>query len=106
MNSIPRGAKFTLGILLAILPVILWIALPVSLFQEFADALRMDDRLVEAFAFMLGAVSELVAIYFLKHSRKRPWDWVSAFSLIGAILSGLAIFVFFGAASAVAIQGW
>ena len=55
---------------------------------------------------MLGAFSELVAIYFLKHSRQRPWDWVSAFSLIGAILSGLAIFVFFGAASAVAMQSW
>jgi hypothetical protein len=106
MNHIPRWGKFTLGILLALLPVVIWIALPVSLFQEFASALRVDDRLVEAFAFMLGAVLELVAIYFLKHSRKRPWDWVSAFSLIGAILSGLAVFVFFGAASAVATQGW
>jgi predicted permease len=106
MNYIPRRAKFTLGILLALLPIVLWVALPVNLFDKIAAALRMDDRLVDAYAFMLGAVSELVAIHFLRHSRKRPWDWVSAFSLIGAILSGLAIFVFFGAASAVAMQGW
>ncbi len=106
MKYIPRRAKFTLGLLLAFLPVVLWIALPVSLFEKLAGALRTDDRLVEAYAFMLGAISELVAIYFLRHSRKRPWDWVSAFSLIGAILSGLAIFVFVGAASAVAMQGW
>jgi hypothetical protein len=106
MNYIPRRARFTLGILLALLPVVLWIALPVRFFDNLAGALRMDDRLVEACAFMLGAISEFAAIYFLKHSRKRPWDWVSAFSLIGAILSGLAIFVFFGAASAVAMQGW
>lgn len=106
MNHIPRRAKFTLGILLALLPIVLWVALPASFFDNLAGALRLDNRLVEACAFMLGAVSELVAIYFLKHSRRRPWDWVSAFSLIGAILSGLAIFVFFGAASAVAMQGW
>jgi len=106
VKYLPRRIKFTLGILLALLPIVLWIVLPVSLFERIAVTLRMDDRLVEAYAFMLGAFSELVAIYFLKHSRQRPWDWVSAFSLIGAILSGLAIFVFFGAASAVAMQGW
>jgi hypothetical protein len=106
MKFLPRRAKFTLGILLALLPFVLWIVLPGSLFASIAASLGMDDRLVDAYAFMLGAISELVAIYFLRHSRKRPWDWLSAFSLIGAILSGLAIFVFFGAASAVAMQGW
>ncbi|MGA8013068.1 MAG: hypothetical protein WB949_11640 [Candidatus Acidiferrales bacterium] len=106
MKFLSRKTKFTLGVLLALLPVVLWIVLPASLFVSIAVSLGTDDRLVDAYAFMLGAISELVAIYFLKHSRKLPWDWLSAFSLIGAILSGLAIFVFFGAASAVAMQGW
>ena len=104
VKFLSRKTKFTLGVLLALLPVVLWIVLPASLFVSIAVSLGTDDRLVHADAFMLGAISELVAIYFLKHSRKLPWDWLSAFSLIGAILSGLAIFVFFGAASAVAMQ--
>jgi hypothetical protein len=106
VEILSRKGNFTLGVTLAILPIVLWIVLPAAYFVRIAAASRIDDRLVEDYAFMLGAVSQVVAIYFLKRSRQHPWDWLSAFSLIGAILSGLAIFVFVSAAVGNTLQGW
>ncbi len=106
MEFLTRKGRFALGVLLAIFPIVLWIVLPAGYFLRIAAASRIDDRLLEDYAFMLGALFELAAIYFLKRSRQHPWDWLSAFSLIGAIFSGLAICVFFFAVVGNTLQGW
>jgi hypothetical protein len=103
---IPRRLRFALGILLAVLPVAVWIVLPASSFAKIPAQLGMDNRLCEDFAFVLAMVSEIAAIAFFKHSRTQPWDGLSAFSLIGGILSGLAIAFFFIAIIGVSMQGW
>jgi hypothetical protein len=48
---------------------------------------------------MLGCGAEILAVYFLNKSYRRPWDWLSATAFITASLSSVATFVFFSAAS-------
>jgi len=101
-----RKKRFVLGFTIALLPVALWTAVPDALFVKIADALKLDERLVFAYSFMLGCGAEILAVYFLNKSYRRPWDWLSATAFITASLSSVATFVFFGAAAAVAMQGW
>ena len=90
----------------ASLPFILWAVLPGSLFPKIAGLLRTDDRLVEAFGFMAGAVSQFVAAWFFNRAHQRPRDWISVCGIVLTVCSALAMFVFWGAVAAVTMQGW
>jgi nitrate reductase gamma subunit len=100
-----RKTKFTLGILLAILPFAVWMAVPAAFFMKTAISLHMDVRLFAAYAFMLAVISETAAICFLERSRQKPRDGLSICSLTGVILSGLAIVVFIFAIVGATLQG-
>jgi hypothetical protein len=55
---------------------------------------------------MLAGAAEAGGYWLLKRFRRRPAGWLSAYSLIGMILSALAIVVFFLAMIAMPMQGW
>jgi hypothetical protein len=106
MDLAQRKTRFAWGTALAFLPVAVWIVLPVAAVLKLALFLRMDERLLEAYCFLLGATLELVAIYFFQRTRRRPWDWLSVSAIIGGTISVFAIIVFWGAIAAVTMHGW
>ena len=106
MDLAQRKARFAWGAALGFLPVIVWIVLPVAVVLKLAVFLRLDERLLEAYCFLLGAILELVAIYFFKRARRRPWDWLSICAVITGAFSICAVVVFWGAIAAVTMHGW
>jgi hypothetical protein len=106
MELARRKRLFLFGIVLASLPIILWIVLPDSLFPKIAALLRTDDRLIEAYGFMAGAVCQFVAAWFFDRAHQRPRDWISICGIALTVCSGTAVMVFFGAMAAVTLQGW
>lgn len=106
MELAQRKTQFWLGLVLLFLPILLWIALPDALFTRFALFFRMDDRLVEAYCFVGGAIVEMIAIYFFERTRRRPRDWLSVCAVVTGSFSVLATIIFWGAAAAVVMQGW
>jgi hypothetical protein len=120
VNLARRKKDLAFGLSFAALPIVLWAVVPASFVLKFAASFRWDERLVEAYAFMCGALFQLAAIYFFNRIAKRPpdraptstvsraWeiDWVSIGAVAAGVVSVLAIFVFFGAVTAVTLQGW
>jgi hypothetical protein len=106
MDLAQRKTRFAWGTALAFLPIAVWIVLPVAVVLNLALFLRMDERLLEAYCFLLGATLELVAIYFFKRTRRRPWDWLSICAVITGAFSICAVVVFWGAIAAVTMHGW
>ena len=96
MELAQRKTLLALGAALAFLPVIVWFMLPVAVVLKLAVFLRLDERLLEAYCFLLGAILELAAIYFFERARRRSWDWLSI----------CAVVVFWGAIAAVTMHGW
>ena len=105
MDLAQRKTQFAWGATLGFLPVIVWIVLPVVVVLKLATFLRMDDRLIEAYCFLCGAILELVALYFFDRAR-RPWDWLSICAVITGVFSICAAIVFWVAVAAVTMQGW
>ena len=101
-----KKVGFLGGVFLAVLPVACWILLPDALWERITQAISTDERLVEAYAFMLAAIVELPAIWLMKRGTERPPRWLAICSWIIGIFAGLAIIVFFFAAAATAMQGW
>jgi hypothetical protein len=101
-----RKTRFSFGVLLTFVPIVLWYALPVSLFQKLAAQFHADDRLLQDEALLLGIISEIAAVYLLEHSRERPADQLSIFAIVVAILSSLAACAFFVAIVAISLHGW
>jgi uncharacterized membrane protein len=101
-----RKTLLALGAALAFLPVIVWFMLPVAVVLKLAVFLRLDERLLEAYCFLLGAILEFVAVYFFQRARRRPWDWLSICAVITGAFSICAIIVFWGAIAAVTLHGW
>lgn len=58
MQMAERKKWFVFGSVIAILPIVLWIALPNALFTKLALRLNVDDRLISVYAFMLGVVQK------------------------------------------------
>jgi len=106
MELVQRKARFAAGILLALLPIVLWVVLPDAVVAKLALLFRADIRLVEAYCFTIGGISQLVAIYFLENARKKLRDRLSIAAVAAGVVSVLGVIVFFGAATAVAMQGW
>ena len=61
-----------------ILAVVLWILLPVSLLEKLSALFGIDDRLGEAYAFMLAGAADAGAYWLLKRFRRRPAGWLAA----------------------------
>lgn len=101
-----RKARFAWGAAFGFLPIIVWIVLPVAVVLKLALFLRLDERLLEAYCFLFGAILELVAIHFFERARRRPWDWLSICAVITGAFSICAIVVFWGAITAVTMRGW
>ncbi|MGA8873542.1 MAG: hypothetical protein WA434_18875 [Candidatus Acidiferrales bacterium] len=106
MELARRKRLFALGVAFALLPIILWAVLPDSLFPKIAGLFRADDRLVEAYGFMAGALCQFVAVWFFNRAHQRPRDWISVCGIVLTVCSAFAIFVFWGATAAVTLQGW
>jgi uncharacterized membrane protein len=106
MELARRKRLFIFGMVFAWLPIILWAALPDSLFPKISLLFHTDTRLVEAYAFLAGAASQFVAAYFFDRSRQRPRDWISVCATVLSISSGITVVVFFGAITAVTMQGF
>ena len=106
MDLAQRKTLFGWGTVLTLVPIFVWIVLPGAVFSKLAAFFRMDDRLIEAYCFMSGAILELVALYFFERARRRPWDWLSVSAVTGGTISVIATIVFWGAAAAVVMQGW
>jgi hypothetical protein len=106
MEFAQRKTQFWLGLLLLLLPILLWLALPDTLFTRLAIFFRIDERLVDAYCFLGGAIVEMVAIYFFERARKRLWDWLSVCAAVTGSFSVFATIAFWGAATAVVMQGW
>jgi len=101
-----RKTRLAVGLVLTLVPLILWFALPAALFLKLSRMIGTDERLVEAYSFIVGAILQLVAIYFLENARQKPRDLLSIFAVSAGIVSVVSVIVFFGAASVVALQGW
>lgn len=106
MELAQRKKRFAFGLLVAFLPFVLWIVLPVVLFLKLALLVHIDERLVEAYSFIIAAIIQLVAIYFFENARQKPRDWLSICAATAGVVSVLSVLVFFGAASAVVLRGW
>jgi peptidoglycan/LPS O-acetylase OafA/YrhL len=106
MQLLQRKRTVVIGSLLAVLPVLFWIVLPVGLFEKAAIFFRVDDRLLEDWAFLLGAFSEMTALYFLDRFSHRPWDRLSAGALVAGAFAIVAVVVFFFAIVGNTMQGW
>ncbi|MFZ0979303.1 MAG: hypothetical protein WAN23_07855 [Candidatus Acidiferrales bacterium] len=106
MELARRKQLFTLGIAFALVPIILWVVLPESLFPKIGLLFHTDTRLVEAYSFMAGAGSQFVAAWFFNRSHQRPRDWISVCAIILTVCSGIALFVFFCAMIVIAMQGF
>lgn len=104
--SAQRKKRIAVGLVLALVPLILWLALPAMLFLKLARLFGIDERLVEAYSFVVGAIVQLVAIYFFENARQKPRDALSVCAFAAGVVSVVSVIVFFGAASAVALQGW
>jgi hypothetical protein len=101
-----RNKGLAFGLLFLFLPILLWVAVPDSLVVKAAVWLRADERLVEAYSLVGGALSQLAAIYFFNRIGRPPWNWLSVCAVATGVVSVLAIFVFFGAVTAVTLHGW
>ncbi|HXX43794.1 MAG TPA: hypothetical protein VEJ38_03640 [Candidatus Acidoferrales bacterium] len=101
-----RKKLLAVGITLTLAPLILWLALPAALFLKMSHLIGTDERLVEAYSFIIGAILQLVAIYFLENARQKPRDFLSTCALSAGVVSVTSVIVFFGAASAVVLRGW
>jgi uncharacterized membrane protein len=101
-----RKTRLAVGATLAFVPIVVWIVLPVAVILKLAVFLRLDERLLEAYCFLLGTISEFVAIYFFQHARRRSWDWLSICAVITGAFSVCAVVVFWGAIAAVTMRGW
>lgn len=106
MDLARRKTQFAWGAALGFLPVIVWIALPVAVVPRLALSLRLDERLLEAYCFLLGAILEFAAMYFFERARRRPWDWLSICAVITGAFSICAAVVFWGAIATVTMHGW
>ena len=106
MELARRKQLFILGVAFALLPIILWAALPDSLFPKIGLLFHTDTRLVEAYCFLAGSASQFVAAWFFDRSHHRPRDWMSVCAIVLTICSGLATFVFWSATIVVAMQGF
>ena len=107
MDLAQRKTRFAWGAALTFTPILVWIVLPVAVFSKLAAFFRMDDRLIEAYCFMSGAILELVALYFFERARRqRPWDWLSVSAVTAGTISIFATIVFWVAVAAVTMQGW
>jgi len=106
MVSAQRKGRFTLGVLLTFLPLLLWYALPHSFFQSLAARLHTDDRLLQGESMLLGILCEIAAVYLLEYSRVRPADAFSAGAVAVAVVSSLAACAFFVGLVAISLQGW
>jgi len=67
MELAQRKTRFMLGILLAFLPFVLWIIVPVALFDRIAAFFRIESRLGEDYAFLISA-----CIRFTPSLRRSP----------------------------------
>ena len=101
-----RKTHLAVGLVLMLAPLILWFVLPAVLFLQLARLVGIDERLVEAYSFIIGAIVQLVAIYFFENSRQKPRDAVSVCAVAAGVVSVVSVLVFFGAASAVVLRGW
>lgn len=101
-----RKTRLAAGLVLMLVPLILWFALPTVFFLKLARVLGIDERLVEAYSFIIGALVQLVAIYFLESARQKPRDLLSTCALSAGVVSVVSVIVFFFAASAVVLRGW
>jgi uncharacterized membrane protein len=106
MELAQRKARLAVGAALAFLPIVVWIVLPVAVVLKLALFLRLDERLLEAYCFLLGAILELAAVYFFQRARRLPWDWLSVCAVITGAFSICATIVFWGAIAAVTMHGW
>ena len=107
MELAQRKSRLAVGAALAFLPIVVWIVLPVAVVLKLALLLHMDERLLEAYCFLLGAILELAAVYFFRRARwRRPWDGLSVCAVITGAFSICAIVVFWGAIAAVTMHGW
>jgi hypothetical protein len=105
-TAVQRKTRLAVGLVLTLAPLILWLALPAALFLKVSRLIGTDERLVEAYSFIIGAILQLVAIYFLENARQKPRDVLSICAASAGIVSVVSVIVFFGAASAVVLQGW
>lgn len=101
-----RKIQLTVGLVLTLLPLVLWLALPAPLFLKLSRTTGVDERLIEAYSFVIGAILQLVAIYFLENARQKPRDALSICAFSAGVVSVVSVLVFFGAASAVVLRGW
>jgi len=101
-----RRKRLAAGLALTLLPLVLWIVLPGALFLKLSKLSGLDERLVEAYSFIIGAVFQFVAIYFFENARQKPRDMLSICAVTAGVVSVLSVFVLFGAASAVVLKGW
>jgi hypothetical protein len=106
VQLLQRKRNVAFGSLLAFLPVVLWIILPVALFERGAARFRVDDRLLEDWALLLGVISEMTALYLFDRSSRPPWDGLSVGAAVVGAFSILAVFVFFVAIVGNTMQGW
>jgi len=101
-----RKRRLALGVVLTLAPLILWLVLPVALYLKLSRLIGIDERLVEAYSFIVGAIFQFVAIYFLENTRQKPRDALSICAVTAGVVSVLSVLVFFSAASAVVLRGW
>lgn len=106
MELARRKRLFILGVVFALLPIILWAALPDSLFPKIGLLFHTDTPLVEAYCFLAGAGSQFVAALCFDRSSQRPKDRMSVWAVILTVCSGIAVAVFWGATLGVAMQGF
>jgi len=101
-----RRKRLALGLALTLAPLVIWLALPAAIFLKLSRLIGIDARLVEAYSFILGAILQLVALYFLENARQKPRDLLSICAASAGIVSVVSVIVFFGAASVVVLRGW
>jgi hypothetical protein len=106
MHALSRKLLFSIGLFLALWPVMVAALVPANVFAGLDLNMLSADRL-PLVLFCLGAlVSEIIAVIMFFRIRVFPIDPLTSWSVIGAVAAGTCTLAFLAAAVANVLHIW
>jgi hypothetical protein len=93
-----RKLRLVVGLLITFLPLMIWGVSNLVLGNDFIEKqawrYRLDQNQAYVWLLIGAGILELIAVFILRRSDRKPRDWISIVSLIDAGLS-IALTIFF-----------
>jgi len=106
MHHLNRKLRFSLGVFLAVWPVVVAAFVPVQLFADLDVNMLSADRLPLAIFCVAALVSEIGAVVVFFRTRAFPIDSLTSWSVIAATAAGTCTLAFLVAALANVLHAW